>query len=114
MSNAIYIASSDSYSGKSLVALGLMNMLSGKTKKIAYFKPVINEAPEKSKDKHIETIVSQFGLTTSYEDMYAFTKDEIQRYRSDGNTAFIIDKIISKFKKLEETHDFVLVEGSDF
>jgi phosphate acetyltransferase len=114
MSNAIYIASSDSYSGKSLVALGLMNMLSGKTKKIAYFKPVINESPEKSKDKHIETIANHFGLTTNYDDMYAFTKDEILRYRSDGNTAFIIDKIISKFKKLEETHDFVLVEGSDF
>ncbi len=114
MSNAIYIASSDSYSGKSLVALGLMNMLSGKTKKIAYFKPVINEAPEKGKDKHIETIAAHFGLTSAYEDMFAFTKDEVLHYRSEGNTAFVIDKIIAKFKKLEETHDFVLVEGSDF
>ncbi|MEI8058514.1 MAG: phosphate acetyltransferase [Ferruginibacter sp.] len=114
MSNAIYIASSDSYSGKSLVALGLMNMLSGKTKKIAYFKPVITESSNNSKDKHIETIATHFGLDTAYEDMYAFTKDDILRYRSEGNTALVIDKIISKFKKLEETHDFVLVEGSDF
>ncbi len=114
MSNAIYIASSDSLSGKSLVALGLMNMLSGKTKKIAYFKPVINDYDNNSKDNHIETIAAHFGLTTPYEDMYAFTKDEVLRYRSEDNTAFVIDKIIAKFKKLEETHDFVLVEGSDF
>ena len=114
MSNAIYIASSDSLSGKSLVALGLMNMLSGKTKKIAYFKPVINDYDNNSKDNHIETIAAHFGLTTAYEDMFAFTKDEVLRYRSEGNTAFVIDKIITKFKKLEETHDFVLVEGSDF
>ena len=114
MSNAIYIASSDSLSGKSLVALGLMNMLSGKTKKIAYFKPVINDYENNSKDNHIETIAAHFGLTTAYEDMYAFTKDEVLRYRSEDNTAFVIDKIIAKFKKLEETHDFVLVEGSDF
>lgn len=114
MSNAIYIASSDSLSGKSLVALGLMNMLSGKTKKIAYFKPVINDYDNNSKDNHIETIAAHFGLTTAYEDMYAFTKDEVLRYRSEDNTAFVIDKIIAKFKKLEETHDFVLVEGSDF
>ncbi len=114
MSNAIYIASSDSLSGKSLVALGLMNMLSGKTKKIAYFKPVINDYDNNSKDNHIETIAAHFGLKTPYEDMFAFTKDEVLRYRSEGNTAFVIDKIITKFKKLEETHDFVLVEGSDF
>ena len=92
MSNAIYIASSDSLSGKSLVALGLMNMLSGKTKKIAYFKPVINDYDNNSKDNHIETIAAHFGLTTPYEDMYAFTKDEVLRYRSEDNTAFVIDK----------------------
>jgi phosphate acetyltransferase len=114
MSNAIYIASSEPYSGKTLVALGLMNMLSGKTKKIAYFKPVVNDAPEKGKDLHIETIVSHFGLNVAYEDMFAFTREQVLHYRSEGNTAYVIDKIISKYKKLEETHDFVLVEGTDF
>jgi phosphate acetyltransferase len=114
MSNAIYIASSEPYSGKTLIALGLMNMLSGKTKKIAYFKPVINEPPEKSKDLHIETIASHFGLNISYEDMYAFTRDQVLHYRSEGNLAYVIDRIISKYKKLEETHDFILVEGTDF
>jgi phosphate acetyltransferase len=114
MSNAIYIASSEPYSGKTLIALGLMNMLSGKTKKIAYFKPVINEPPEKCKDLHIETIASHFGLTINYEDMYAFTRDQVLHYRSEGNLAYVIDRIISKYKKLEETHDFILVEGTDF
>jgi phosphate acetyltransferase len=114
MSNAIYIASSEPYSGKTLVALGLMNMLSGKTKKIAYFKPVINEPPEKNKDLHIETISSHFNLTNKYDEMFAFTRDQVLHYRSEANTAYVIDKIISKYKMLEETHDFVLVEGTDF
>lgn len=114
MSKAIYIASSEPYSGKTLVALGLTNMLSGKTKKIAYFKPVINDAPEKCKDVHIQTIAAHFGLNLKYEEMYAFTRDEALQYRSEGNTAFVIDKIIAKYKKLEETHDFVIVEGTDF
>ena len=114
MTNAIYIASSEPFSGKSVIALGLMNMLAGKTKKIAYFKPIVNELPEKAHDIHIETIVSQFGLTTPYEDMFAFTRDEVLRYRSEDNMAFVIDTIITKYKKLEQTHDFVLVEGTDF
>lgn len=114
MTNAIYIASSEPFSGKSVIALGLMNMLAGKTKKIAYFKPVVNDPPEKAHDIHIETIISQFGLTTPYEDMFAFTREEILRYRSEDNMAFVIDTIITKYKKLEHTHDFVLVEGTDF
>jgi phosphate acetyltransferase len=114
MTNAIYIASSEPFSGKSVIALGLMNMLAGKTKKIAYFKPIVNDLPEKAHDIHIETIVSQFGLTTAYEDMFAFTRDEVLRYRSEDNMSFVIDTIITKYKKLEQTHDFVLVEGTDF
>jgi len=114
MTNAIYIASSEPFSGKSVIALGLMNMLAGKTKKIAYFKPIVNDLPEKVHDIHIETIVSQFGLTTAYEDMFAFTRDEVLRYRSEDNMSFVIDTIITKYKKLEQTHDFVLVEGTDF
>lgn len=114
MTKAIYIASSSPFSGKSVIALGLINMLVGKTKKIAYFKPVVNEPLEKGIDAHIETIVSHFGLNDNYQDMYSFTRDEILSLRSEGNDAYIIDKIISKYKKLEETHDFIIVEGTDF
>jgi len=114
MTNAIYIASSSSFSGKSIIALGLMNMLAGKTKKIAYFKPVINEPLEKGKDVHIDTIVTHFGLNDDYNDMYAFTKDQVLSLRSEGNDATIIDTIIARYKKLEETHDFIVVEGTDF
>lgn len=114
MSNAIYIASTEPYCGKTLIALGLTNMLSGKAKKIAYFKPVINEPPSKGKDIHIQTIAAHFELSVPYEDMFVFTRDEVLQHRSNGNTAFVIDKIIAQYKKLEETHDFVLVEGTDF
>ncbi|MFX9093452.1 AAA family ATPase, partial [Acinetobacter baumannii] len=53
MSNAIYIASSEPNCGKSVAVLGLMNMLAGKTKKVAYFKPIIHESPSVKKDIHI-------------------------------------------------------------
>ncbi|MDE3234788.1 MAG: phosphate acetyltransferase [Bacteroidota bacterium] len=114
MSKAIYIASSEPYSGKSLIALGLMNMLAGKTKKIAYFKPVINESPEKGKDVHLETIASHFALPQEYSEMFAFTRDQVLQFRGEGNSSFVIDKIIAQYKKLEEANDFVLVEGTDF
>src|ERR1035438_208832 len=88
MSKSIYVASSESNSGKSVITLGLMNILVGKIKKIAYFKPVIREVG-KHKDINIETIIDHFGLSVSYEDAYAFTYPELLKYRSEGNNAYI-------------------------
>ncbi len=114
MSKAIYIASSESNSGKSVVTLGLMNILLGKVRKIAYFKPVIRENGGNHKDINIETMIDHFGLNLSYNDCYAFTYSELLKFRSEDNNAFVIDTIISKYKKLEDTHDFVLIDGMDF
>jgi phosphate acetyltransferase len=90
-----------------------MNLLAGKTEKIAYFKPVIS-CSAGHKDNHLETMIRHFGLTTPYEDMYAFTRDEVEKMRNNGSDANMIDKIIEKFKKLQETNEFVIVEGADF
>ncbi|MFY7651045.1 MAG: AAA family ATPase, partial [Chitinophagaceae bacterium] len=108
MNNAIYITTSQAYSGKSIITLGLMNILIGKTKKVAYFKPIINEHPSIKADNHIAMIKTHFGLATNEDDMFAFTKEEVLKLRAEGNTALIIDTIISKYKKLEETNDFVI------
>jgi len=113
MTNAIYLTTTEPFSGKSIIALGLMNLLVGKTEKIAYFKPVISCAPGQ-KDNHLETMIRQFGLTTPYEDMYAFTREEVEKMRNNGSDANMIDKIIEKFKKLQENNEFVIVEGADF
>ena len=75
MTNAIYLTTTEPYSGKSIIALGLVNLLASKTEKIGYFKPVISEGAEK--DRHLDTISSHFNLNIPYQDMYAFTRNEV-------------------------------------
>jgi len=113
MTNAIYLTTTEPFSGKSIIALGLMNLLAGKTEKIAYFKPVVS-TQRTQLDNHLDTIAKHFGLTTPYEEMFAFTRDEVVKYQNAGKEAYIIDTVIEKFKKLQEQNDFVVVEGSDF
>jgi phosphate acetyltransferase len=113
MTNAIYLTTTEPFSGKSIIALGLMNLLSGKTEKIAYFKPIVSTNGQE-KDNHLETISKQFGLETPYEDMFAFTREQVVELRNEGNEAFMIDTIIEKFKNLQENNEFVIVEGADF
>ncbi|MGV3640155.1 MAG: phosphate acetyltransferase, partial [Adhaeribacter sp.] len=114
MTKTIYIASAEPYSGKAIISLGLVNMLLGKAQKVGYFKPVINQAPDQQRDVHIETIRTYFNLPFRYEDAYAFTRAEMMRLLETGGQGEIIDRIITKFKQLEEHYDFTVVEGSDF
>jgi phosphate acetyltransferase len=110
----IFIATAEPFSGKSIVALGLVDILMSKTTKIGYFKPIINHKPDEKKDLHIETITKHFGLPLQYEDTYAFTRDEANTMAESGKQGDIIDGIISKFKQKEANFDFTIIEGSDF
>lgn len=114
MSKAIYIATSEADSGKSIVALGLMSMLLGKTAKVGYFRPIINDIKKGEKDNHINTMISHFQLNIKSEDAYAFTRKQFISKRNKGKEGEIFDTIIEKYKALEEQNDFMLVEGTDF
>jgi len=114
MNKGIYIATLESHSGKSLISLGLMRTLLGKTVKVGYFRPIIDDLEIGKKDNHIDTVLSYFDLKIPYEDTFAFTRSEIIHKRNEGESGEIIDTIIRKYKKLEDEFDIVLVEGSDF
>ncbi|MCF0052256.1 phosphate acetyltransferase [Dyadobacter chenwenxiniae] len=114
MTKTIFIASAEPYAGKSVIALGLVNMLLSKTQKIGFFKPIISQQEPGRKDKHIEAIISYFSLPIAYEDTFAFTRQEVLQHPESENWGEMINTIISKFKKLEEDYDFTVIEGSDF
>jgi phosphate acetyltransferase len=114
MSKNIFIATSESYSGKSIIAIGLVNMLLGKAKKVGYFKPIINNDPKEKKDDLIATVTEHFDLHVNYEDTYAFTRTKALEMTQNKSQGELIDTIICKFKALEEASDFTVIEGSDF
>ena len=114
MTKNVFIASAEPYSGKSIVALGLVNTLLGKAQTVAYFKPIINPGPGEKKDVHIDTVSSYFSLPLVYEDSFAFTRPQAMKLLEMENQGELIDTVIHKIKKLEETHDFIIIDGSDF
>ncbi|MHC0444817.1 phosphate acetyltransferase [Flavobacterium sp. 3-218] len=114
MSKAIYIATSDHNSGKSIITLGLMSILIGKTAKVGYFRPIIEDFVDGEVDNHIETVLSYFNLDIKFEDAYAITKSRLIKKKNKGKIGEVLDLIIEKYKKLEERFDFVLVEGTSF
>ena len=114
MSRAIYIATGEPESGKSIITLGLMGILLGRTRKVGYFRPIIEVTDKSEKDNHIETVLSHFNLEMDYEDCYALTGTEVIQKKTTGHEGDILDAIIKKYKALEDRFDFILVEGTDF
>ena len=114
MNKGIYIATLEPDSGKSLVSLGLMRALLGKTAKVGYFRPIISDAKTGERDNHIDTVLSYFDIDMAYEQTYAFTHNEVVKKRNKNKGGEILDGIIEKYKQVEAAYDFVLVEGTDF
>lgn len=114
MKKALYISTTEPGSGKSIIALGLFNMLLGKGAKVGYFRPIIGDANSDNTDNHIDTIRSFFNLDFKPEEAYAFTRNDVTVKRNEGKIDEILDVIIKKYKAIEAKNDFVIVEGTDF
>ncbi|WP_133554505.1 phosphate acetyltransferase [Pedobacter duraquae] len=114
MTKNIFIASAEPYTGKSVIAFGLVNMLLSKTSKVGYFKPIIAQENAENKEQHIEAILDYFNLPINYADTFAFTRQQMLHQAESENRSEVIDTVISKYKKIEENYDFTVIEGSDF
>ena len=111
MSNKLYIASMEARSGKSVVALGIMELLSRRLNKIGFFRPVI---PDVDRDNNINLISSRYLLEHPYEAMFACNHDQAQEMAAAGRYDSLLKSILDKFKALERQCKFVLCEGTDY
>lgn len=114
MSKAIYIATTEPNSGKSIVSLGLMQLLLGKAAKVGYFRPIIDDFEKGTMDSHIHTIITHFELDLEFKDAYAYTRSEVVKQKNLDRDDEILGHIIHKYKAIEDRFDFILVEGTDF
>ncbi len=114
MIKTVFITSTEPHSGKSIVSIGLIDMLLGKAQKISFFKPIISDDESQKKDGHINTIINHFGLPATYEESYAYTWQEAALQMETENQGEMLDTIIRKFKYLEDNSDFTIVEGTDY
>ena len=99
MNKAIYVATSEFNSGKSMITLGLMSMLMGKVAKVGYFRPIVEDVEEGMHDNHIETVISYFNLDIKFEDVYAITKIKLIKKKNNGQLGEVLDLIIEKYKQ---------------
>jgi phosphate acetyltransferase len=114
MAKNLYIIPTEPRSGKSAVALGLMQMLLKDIRNVAFFRPIISEAQPGKKDHDINLILSHYYLNMRYEDTYAYTLSEARDLINKGKHSVLVENILARYKALEAKYEFVLCEGTDF
>jgi phosphate acetyltransferase len=112
MSRNLYIAATEPMSGKSLVALGLMELLSRKHARMGFFRPVIASADQPDND--IALIAGRYGLQVGVTAVHAFTHEQAQHQMAAGRHDEVLKVILDRYKALETECDFVLCEGTDY
>ena len=74
MTNNLYVTATEERSGKSVIILGIMQMLKKEVHRVAFYRPIIND--NESEDHDISLVLKYFKLNMSYEDCYGCTLSE--------------------------------------
>lgn len=110
-SKNLYIASSEPNSGSLIITIGIMELLKSRIDKIAFFRPIVTETA--SLDHDIRFMIEHFNLSQTPQESYGFTLSEVEELLSENKESFIIERLIERYRSLEEQHDFVLIQGLD-
>ncbi|MEA3419486.1 MAG: phosphate acetyltransferase [Campylobacterota bacterium] len=106
---SIYIASAEPHAGSLIIAIGLMEMLKGKFKRVAFFRPIIPNDKERESD--IDFMLRHFQLNMTYEECCGFTVDEYRQAYADDTEEKLYEALMHKVNQLYKEYDFVLIEG---
>ncbi|MFB7885754.1 phosphate acetyltransferase [Microbacterium sp. NPDC056057] len=107
MAQSIYITSAEGHSGKSTVALGVLDALSHATPRVGVFRAIARSTVER--DYVLEMLLDHDGVDLPYDDCIGVTYDDV---RHDPDAA--LATIVERYKAVEAQCDAVVIVGSDY
>jgi phosphate acetyltransferase len=111
MERNLYLTAMEPGSGKSAVALGVMEALAS-LGRVGYFRPII--ASGERPDNDIELIRRRYRLPQTYQESYGAVVDDLRAMSDHDRYEQLLKRIMEAYRRLDETTDLLLVEGSDF
>jgi phosphate acetyltransferase len=111
MERNVYLTAIEPGSGKSAVALGVMEALAS-LGRVGYFRPIVASGDQRDND--IELIRHRYRLPQSYQESYGAVVDDLRAMSDRGRYEELLKRILDAYKRLDDSTDLLLVEGSDF
>ncbi|MFD6674659.1 phosphate acetyltransferase [Rhodococcus zopfii] len=105
--SSIYIASPEGDTGKSTVALGILQMLCASAARVGVFRPIARS--DADRDYILELLLERITVDLDYADCIGVTYDEVH---ADPDAA--LSEIVSRYHAVADRCDAVVVVGSDY
>ena len=105
---SLYITSHEKSAGSLVVTMGIMEFLKARFGRVAFFRPFVKS---KERDHNTHFFINRFSLDMEHHQTFAFSVLEAEREIAQNRFKFLLKGIISKVKRLEESYDFLLIEG---
>ncbi len=111
MSRSVYVASPEGLTGKSAVALGLLDALTREVGSVGVFRPLttVGDTSAGEIDLIVDLLVSQPGIEQTYDEAIGVTYEAARE-----NVDEALHVIVERFGQLIDRFDVVLVLGSDY
>ncbi len=109
---SVYIASAEGFTGKSTVALGVLEQLSRVVERVGVFRPIVRGdlgSDGAGRDYVLDLLTSHDAAVTGYQEASGVTYDEMH---ADPDAA--LDRIVDRYHRAAQRCDAMVVVGSDF
>ena len=110
---SLYISSTEPRSGKSTIALGLMNLLHQRIDHLGYIKPIGN-AIEGKPDDDAELVRMLYKIEQAPEIINPMSIDEARDILAKGGEDELLTKVLRSFNLIAKDMDIVVIEGTDY
>ncbi len=106
MTRSVYLASPEGLTGKSAIAVGLLDALTREVGSVGVFRPLTHNA---GNDLIVDLLVSQPGVDQRYDDALGVTY-EAARHNPDE----AMHTVVERFGQLTDRYEALVVLGSDY
>jgi phosphate acetyltransferase len=107
VARSIYITSAEGHTGKSTVALGVVEALLPAVGRVGVFRPIARSTTER--DYVLELLLQRVTAPLAYDECIGVTYDDVH---ADADAA--LSEIVSRFRAVEAKCDTVVIIGSDY
>lgn len=107
MANSVYVASAEGFSGKSTIALGVLDALGRSGERVGVFRPIARSVTEP--DYVLQTLLAHDSVDLAYAECLGVTYDDV---RDDPEEA--LSTIVQRYKHVEAKCSAVVIVGTDY
>ncbi len=112
MCTSVYVASIEGSTGKSAIALGVLDALSRRVERVGVFRPIVRNdqaTARGERDYVLDLLIAHEAVTLDYDECTGVTYDDVH-----ADPVAALDTIVERYHRVAEQCDAVVVIGSDY